>query len=102
MKIFTADRPFADLRVLASCSKTIVFRRHYIKREREREKERTMDGPLVGVLALQGAFEEHQKCLEALGCRTVQVSESYVWTLPSMNDLLYLRHFLYANLVLLQ
>jgi hypothetical protein len=32
-----------------------------------------MRGPLVGVLALQGAFEEHQKCLEAVGCRTVQV-----------------------------
>jgi 5'-phosphate synthase pdxT subunit len=32
-----------------------------------------MQGPLVGVLALQGAFEEHQKCLEAVGCRTVQV-----------------------------
>jgi len=31
------------------------------------------EGPLVGVLALQGAFEEHQKCLEAVGCRTVQV-----------------------------
>jgi len=30
-------------------------------------------GPLVGVLALQGAFEEHQACLEAIGCRTVQV-----------------------------
>lgn len=32
--------------------------------------------PLVGVLALQGAFEEHQKCLEAVGCRTVQVRTS--------------------------
>jgi hypothetical protein len=29
--------------------------------------------PLVGVLALQGAFAEHQRCLEAVGCRTVQV-----------------------------
>ena len=29
--------------------------------------------PLVGVLALQGAFEEHQQCLEAIGCRTIQV-----------------------------
>jgi len=28
---------------------------------------------LIGVLALQGAFEEHQKCLEAIGCQTVQV-----------------------------
>jgi hypothetical protein len=28
----------------------------------------------IGVLALQGAFEEHQKCFEAIdGCRTVQV-----------------------------
>jgi hypothetical protein len=35
-----------------------------------------MQGPLVGVLALQGAFEEHQKCLEAVGCRTVQVGRS--------------------------
>jgi hypothetical protein len=31
---------------------------------------------LIGVLALQGAFEEHQKCLEALGCRTKQVRVS--------------------------
>lgn len=31
------------------------------------------EGPLVGVLALQGAFEEHQACLEAAGCRTRQV-----------------------------
>jgi pyridoxal 5'-phosphate synthase pdxT subunit len=30
-------------------------------------------GPLIGVLALQGAFEEHQACLEKVGCRTVQV-----------------------------
>lgn len=29
--------------------------------------------PLIGVLALQGAFEEHQQCLEAVGCKTVQV-----------------------------
>uniref|UniRef100_A0A7S2KRD6 glutaminase n=1 Tax=Leptocylindrus danicus TaxID=163516 RepID=A0A7S2KRD6_9STRA len=27
----------------------------------------------VGVLALQGAFEEHQYCLEQLGCKTIQV-----------------------------
>lgn len=33
----------------------------------------TMQEPLVGVLALQGAFEEHQKSLEAIGCRTRQV-----------------------------
>jgi glutamine amidotransferase PdxT len=33
----------------------------------------TETSPLVGVLALQGAFEEHQHCLEAIGCRTVQV-----------------------------
>ena len=29
--------------------------------------------PLVGVLAIQGAFEEHQKSLEACGCRTTQI-----------------------------
>eukprot|EP00536_Pseudo-nitzschia_multiseries_P008565 jgi/Psemu1/198423/e_gw1.219.56.1 len=29
--------------------------------------------PLVGVLAIQGAFEEHQACLEASGCRTKQI-----------------------------
>merc|ERR1719410_1621139 len=28
---------------------------------------------VIGVLALQGAFEEHQTILESLGCRTVQV-----------------------------
>lgn len=46
----------------------------------------TMDKskPLVGVLALQGAFEEHQACLEAAGCRTVQVS-------MTLNDSLDLR-----------
>jgi hypothetical protein len=33
--------------------------------------------PLIGVLALQGAFEEHQACLEAAGCRTVQVGSMY-------------------------
>jgi len=38
----------------------------------------TMQGPLIGVLALQGAFEEHQQCLEAVGCRTVQVRASHV------------------------
>jgi hypothetical protein len=35
-----------------------------------------MAEPLIGVLALQGAFEEHQKCLEAVGCRTVQVRDA--------------------------
>eukprot|EP00549_Striatella_unipunctata_P001924 CAMPEP_0118688586 /NCGR_PEP_ID=MMETSP0800-20121206/9005_1 /TAXON_ID=210618 ORGANISM="Striatella unipunctata, Strain CCMP2910" /NCGR_SAMPLE_ID=MMETSP0800 /ASSEMBLY_ACC=CAM_ASM_000638 /LENGTH=291 /DNA_ID=CAMNT_0006585867 /DNA_START=20 /DNA_END=895 /DNA_ORIENTATION=+ len=30
-------------------------------------------GPLIGVLALQGAFEEHQQHLEAIGCQTRQV-----------------------------
>eukprot|EP00980_Cylindrotheca_fusiformis_P005817 scaffold1223_cov119-Cylindrotheca_fusiformis.AAC.20 len=29
--------------------------------------------PLIGVLALQGAFEEHEKSLQAAGCRTKQV-----------------------------
>ena len=33
--------------------------------------------PLIGVLALQGAFEEHQACLEAVGCRTAQVRTSF-------------------------
>jgi len=27
----------------------------------------------IGVLSLQGAFEEHQECFKAIGCRTVQV-----------------------------
>ncbi|KAG7347463.1 SNO glutamine amidotransferase family domain containing protein [Nitzschia inconspicua] len=40
------------------------------------------DAPLVGVLALQGAFEEHQACLEAAGCRTRQVR-----TVQDMKDL---------------
>mmetsp|Transcript_35011 Transcript_35011/g.49694 ORF Transcript_35011/g.49694 Transcript_35011/m.49694 type:complete len:228 (+) Transcript_35011:74-757(+) len=30
-------------------------------------------GPVIGVLALQGAFEEHQECLEAIGCQTKQI-----------------------------
>jgi len=29
--------------------------------------------PLIGVLALQGAFVEHQRCLEEVGCRTTLV-----------------------------
>ena len=32
------------------------------------------NGLTVGVLALQGAFEEHQKHLESFGCTTRQVS----------------------------
>lgn len=39
--------------------------------------DRTMeDSPLIGVLALQGAFEEHESCLQAVGCRTIQVRTS--------------------------
>lgn len=44
--------------------------------------------PLIGVLALQGAFEEHQQCLEAVGCRTVQV-RCFVW---EVKDPWLLRH----------
>jgi hypothetical protein len=47
--------------------------RSLIKKERKRRVNMTEAGPLIGVLALQGAFEEHQHCLEAIGCRTVQV-----------------------------
>lgn len=43
------------------------------RKARAEKKKEKMQGPLIGVLALQGAFEEHQKCLEAIGCRTVQV-----------------------------
>jgi len=35
--------------------------------------DNSLEKPLVGVLAIQGAFEEHQKCLEASGCRTKQI-----------------------------
>ena len=32
----------------------------------------------IGVLALQGAFEEHQACIEkATGCKTIQVRVYY-------------------------
>lgn len=31
------------------------------------------DSPLIGVLALQGAFQEHQDLLHGIGCRTRQV-----------------------------
>ena len=37
----------------------------------------TGTSPVIGVLALQGAFEEHQSILESLGCKTVQVSTFY-------------------------
>lgn len=30
----------------------------------------------IGVLALQGAFEEHQECIEKLGCKTIQVKKT--------------------------
>jgi glutamine amidotransferase PdxT len=43
--------------------------------------------PLVGVLALQGAFEEHQACLEAAGCRTKQVSQHSFVVEPHFSDL---------------
>lgn len=33
----------------------------------------TGTSPVIGVLALQGAFEEHQSILESLGCKTVQI-----------------------------
>ncbi len=30
---------------------------------------------VIGVLSLQGAFEEHQECIErSTGCKTIQVS----------------------------
>jgi pyridoxal 5'-phosphate synthase pdxT subunit len=35
--------------------------------------EQTDSSLLIGVLALQGAFEEHEACLRAVGCRTKQV-----------------------------
>jgi hypothetical protein len=47
----------------------LCFRNLY----REINMAESKAGPLVGVLALQGAFEEHQAHLEAVGCRTVQV-----------------------------
>jgi len=31
------------------------------------------DQPVIGVLALQGAFEEHQALLENVGCKTLQI-----------------------------
>jgi glutamine amidotransferase PdxT len=34
---------------------------------------------VIGVLALQGAFQEHQECLEkGTGCKTIQVSSNYM------------------------
>ena len=39
------------------------------------------NSPLVGVLALQGAFEEHQKCLKEIGCRTLQVRRTLLPTI---------------------
>lgn len=45
----------------------------YNKSMATQARESDQSGPLIGVLALQGAFEEHQASLEAVGCRTVQV-----------------------------
>ena len=41
-------------------------------------KKKKIMSPLIGVLALQGAFAEHQRCLEEVGCRTVQVGKTGV------------------------
>ena len=32
--------------------------------------------PLIGILALQGAFEEHQHLLKKLGCNSVLIKQS--------------------------
>merc|ERR1712071_208072 len=37
--------------------------------------ETKLGKPLIGVLSLQGAFEEHQSILESLGCQTIQVKK---------------------------
>ncbi len=34
--------------------------------------------PCIGILALQGAFEEHRKIVEALGARTIEVSNVHM------------------------
>ena len=40
-------------------------------------------GMVIGVLALQGAFEEHQSCIEkSTGCKTIQVClYSFRWNM---------------------
>lgn len=35
--------------------------------------ESVASGPCIGILALQGAFEEHRKIVQELGARTVEV-----------------------------
>ena len=36
-----------------------------------------VQNPLVGFLALQGAFEEHQQCFVRVGCRTIRASGAF-------------------------
>ena len=52
--------------------------------------------PLIGVLALQGAFEEHQQCLEAIGCRTIQVCKGQACLVDRIESILYYIHILYT------
>ena len=60
--------------------------------QRQQQQE---DLPLIGVLALQGAFEEHQHCLENSGCRTKQVRRNVMVLLLSL--LLLLLSFYYET-----
>lgn len=45
---------------------------------------------VIGVLALQGAFEEHQHCLEQVGCKTVQVRDCIDRRLAADSLIIYL------------
>lgn len=42
----------------------------------------------VGVLALQGAFEEHQSCMEKLGCTTKQIKTPSELLSPDIDGLI--------------
>ena len=44
----------------------------------------------IGVLALQGAFEEHQQRLEALGCKTRQVCSNIFYNVICQCKFIYI------------
>jgi glutamine amidotransferase PdxT len=47
---------------------------------------------IIGVLALQGAFEEHQECIEkSTGCKTIQVRKK-MYSLSAEIDILVFLH----------
>ena len=55
--------------------------------------------PTIAVLALQGAFIEHEQRLQSLGCTTIELRQAadaleqmcpaHLWPMPTYGELLY-------------